>query len=238
MNAISVKAGYEPANKESNNGRVSGGASVTFNAGDFKLRASMTDATVVNASSLNGLALAIEKPDSFILGYKVSEKESKPQKVPLISYSFDFSFQFMNSIKVMEKPLNLKYTHNKPLHNIGDSKTILDGTLVFNSANNVSANHELGSGDCKLKYSYVHGGLTTLEPSYDTKNKSWDLAVSRKVYGDHVCKATYQMKSNVLGLEWSSTSKLDGSFKVSASLSLADKTLPKLAAESSLNFDI
>ncbi|XP_060173461.1 outer envelope pore protein 24, chloroplastic-like [Lycium barbarum] len=230
MNAISVKAGYELPKKEkkagydSNNGVVSGGASVTFNAGDFKLRASMTDATVLNAPSLDGLALAIEKPGSFIFDYKAPEK--------------DFRFQFMNSIKVMEKPLNLKYIHNTALHNIGDGKTILDGTLVFDSANKVSANHELGSIGCKLKYSYVHGGLTTLEPSYDTERNFWDLAVSHKIYGDHVCKATYQMESNDLGLEWSRTSKLDGSFKVSASLCLADKKLSKLAAESSWNFDI
>lgn len=53
-------------------------ATVAFNAGDVKLRASMTDATVVNGPSLNGLALAVEKPGFFIIDYNV------PKKVPLV----------------------------------------------------------------------------------------------------------------------------------------------------------
>lgn len=190
-----------------------------FNAGDFKIRASMTDATVINR---DGLALAVEKPGSFIFEYDVPNQ--------------DFKFQFMNSIKVLKKPLNLKYFHSR-----GEKKTTLDGTLVFDSANKLSVNHMLDSGGCKLKYSYVHGGLTTLEPSYDTTENSFDFAVSRKVYGDDVCTATYQTKSNNLGLEWSRNSKLGGSFKVSASLCLAEKELtklPKLTAETSWDFDI
>lgn len=54
-------------------------ATVAFNAGDVKLRASLTDATVVNGPSLNGLALAVEKPGFFIVDYNV------PKKVPLIA---------------------------------------------------------------------------------------------------------------------------------------------------------
>ncbi|KDO84516.1 hypothetical protein CISIN_1g028082mg [Citrus sinensis] len=119
-------------------------ATVAFNAGDVKLRASLTDATVVNGPSLNGLALAVEKPGFFIVDYNVPKK--------------DFRFQFMNSVRVADKPLNLTYIHGR-----GDNRTILEGTLVFDSANKVSANHVLGSGNCKLKYTYVHGGLTTFE---------------------------------------------------------------------------
>ena len=63
--------------------------------------------------------------------------------------------------------------------------------LVFDSANKVSANHVLGSGNCKLKYTYVHGGLTTFEPSYDFSKNSWDFAISRRVYGDDVFRAAY-----------------------------------------------
>ncbi|MCD7461012.1 Outer envelope pore protein 24B, chloroplastic [Datura stramonium] len=216
MMKASVKARYE-----TDKAAATGAATVAFNAGDFKLRASMTDATVVNGPSLNGLALAVEKPGSFIFDYNVPKK--------------DFRFQFMNSIRVLEKPLNLNYIHFR-----GDNRTILDGTLVFDSANKVSANHVLGSRGCKLKYSYVHGGLTTFEPSFDTTKNSWEFAVSRKVYGDGVCRATYQTTSKNLGLEWSRSSKLNGSFKVSASLCLADEELklPKLTAESSWDFDI
>lgn len=121
----------------------------------------------------------------------------------------------MNSIRVLEKPLNLNYIHFR-----GDNRTILDGTLVFDSANKVSANHVLGSRGCKLKYSYVHGGLTTFEPSYDTTKNSWDFTVSRKVYGDNVCRATYQTTSKNLGFEWSRSSKLNGSLKVQLGLSV------------------
>lgn len=215
MMKASLKAKYE-----TDKAAATGTATIAFNAGDFKLRASMTDATVVNGPSLNGLALAVEKPGSFIFDYNVPKK--------------DFRFQFMNSIRVLEKPLNLNYIHFR-----GDNRTILDGTLVFDSANKVSANHVLGSRGCKLKYSYVHGGLTTFEPSYDTTKNSWDFAVSRKVYGDDVCRATYQTTSKNLRFEWSRSSKLNGSFKVAASLCLADELkMPKLTAESSWDLDI
>ncbi|XP_060199647.1 outer envelope pore protein 24A, chloroplastic-like [Lycium barbarum] len=209
----SFKARYEPD-------KAAATATVAVNAGDFKLRASMTDATVVKGPSLNGLALAVEKPGKFIIDYNVPKK--------------DIRFQFMNSIKVLEKPLNLNYIH---FH--GDKRTILDGTLVFDSANKVSANHVMGSGSCKLKYTYVHGGITTFEPSYDTKKNAWDFMVSRKVYGDDVFRATYQTTSRNLGLEWSRSSKLNGSFKICASLCLLEESkIPKLTAETSWDFEM
>lgn len=209
----SFKARYEPDKAAAN-------ATVAFNAGDLKLRASMTDATVVKGPSLNGLALAVEKPGLFIVDYDVPKK--------------DIRFQFMNSIKVLEKPLNLNYIH---FH--GDKRTILDGTLVVDSANKVSANHVMGSGSCKLKYTYVHGGITTFEPIYDTAKNAWDFMVSRKVYGDDVFKATYQTTSKNLGLEWSRSSKLNGSFKICASLCLLEeRKIPKLSAETSWDFEM
>lgn len=115
----------------------------------------------------------------------------------------------MNTVRVAEKPVNLTYIHSK-----GDDRTILDGSLVLDPANKVSANHVLGTGNAKLKYTYVHGGLTTFEPSYHLGKNSWDFMVARKVYGDDLFRATYQTSSKNLGLEWSRTSKLNGSFKV------------------------
>lgn len=47
---------------------------LAFNAGDVKLRASMTDATLVNGPSLNGLGLAVDKPGSFTIDYNVPKK--------------------------------------------------------------------------------------------------------------------------------------------------------------------
>ncbi|KAK2988736.1 hypothetical protein RJ640_021001, partial [Escallonia rubra] len=177
------------------NDKTSAASSLVVNVGNVKLRASMTDATVVNGPSLSGLALAVEKPGFFIVDFNVPKK--------------DVRFQFMNTVRVLEKPLNLTYIHHR-----GDNRTILDGTLVFDSANKVSANHMLGSGNCKLKYSYLHRGLNTFEPSYDWAKNSWDFAVARKVYGDDVLKASYQTSSKALGLEWSRNSKFNGCFKV------------------------
>ncbi|KAL2521028.1 Outer envelope pore protein 24A [Forsythia ovata] len=209
----SFKTRYEPD-------KAAAAATVTANAGDFKLRASMTEATVINGPSLNGLSLALEKPGFFIIDYNVPKK--------------DFRFQFMNTIRVVDKPLNMTYIHSK-----GDNRTILDGTLVLDSTNKVSANHVLGTENSKLKYTYVHGGLTTFEPSYDLGKNAWDFTMSRRVYGDDVFRATYQTTSRNLGLEWSRSSKLNGAFKISASVNLADeRKMPKLSAETTWDFEM
>lgn len=121
----------------------------------------------------------------------------------------DFRFQFMNTVRVADKPLKMTYIHHR-----GDNRTILDGTLLLDSANKVSANHSLGSRNCKLKYTYVHGGVTTFEPCYDLAKDSWDFSVARKVYGVDVLKASYHTSSQLLGLEWSRDSKENGCFKV------------------------
>ncbi|GAU15319.1 hypothetical protein TSUD_03880 [Trifolium subterraneum] len=195
-------------------------ASVAFNAGDLKLRASATDFAFINGLALSGLSLAVEKPGSFSIDYNVDKK--------------DFRFMYMNTVRVAEKPLNLAYTHSK-----GDNRTILDGTLVWDPSNKVSANHVVGSGNCKLKYSYVHKGLTTIEPSYDVVKNSWDFAVSRRVNDDNSLKATYQTSSNLLGFEWLRNSKTHGCFKVVASVNLAEeRKIPKIIAETTLNFEI
>ncbi|OWM75080.1 outer envelope pore protein 24A, chloroplastic-like [Punica granatum] len=195
-------------------------ATLGVSAGDVKLRASLTDATIVNGPSLNGLALAVEKPGSFIIDYNVPKN--------------DYRFQFMNTVKVVNKPLNLTYIHGK-----GDNLTIVEGSFVFDPANKVSANYILGSSNCKLKYTYVHRARTTFEPSYDTGRSSWDFAMSQKVFDDDVLKATYQPLTKALGLEWSRNSKLNGCFKISASLNLEEELkMPKLIAETTWNLDL
>ncbi|GLT45883.1 hypothetical protein SLA2020_196820 [Shorea laevis] len=208
-----LKGRYDPV-------RFSGAATLAAGLGDVKLSATITDATVVKGPSLNGLSLAVEKPGFFIIDYNVPKK--------------DVRFHFMNTIKVAEKPLNVTYIHSR-----GDNRTTLDGTFVFDSANKVSANYMVGTGNCKVKYSYTHGGATTFEPCYDFGKNSWDFSVARKVYGDDVFKAMYQTSSKHLGLEWSSSSKLNGSFKVLASFNLADESIvPKLSAETAWNFEM
>ncbi|KAI3922320.1 hypothetical protein MKX01_006009 [Papaver californicum] len=132
----------------------------------------------------------------------------KSSAVGTVAFNADVSFRFMNTVRVMEIPLSLTYVHGQ-----GDNRTMLDGTLVFDNANKVSANYMFGSGNCKLKYSYVHGGVRTFEPCYDVSKNTWDFPMSQKVYGDDVFKATYQTSSKNLGLEWSRNSKINGTFK-------------------------
>ncbi|GLT92147.1 hypothetical protein SLE2022_099990 [Rubroshorea leprosula] len=207
-----LKGRYDPD-------KSSSAASLAGGIGDVKLRATVTDATVVKGPSLNGLTLALEKPGFFIIDYDVPKK--------------DVRFQFMNTIRVAEKPLNLTYIHSR-----GDNRTILDGALVFDSANKVSANYMVGTGNCKVKYTYTHGGVTTFEPCYDFGKDSWDFSIARKVYGDDVFKAIYQTSNQHLGLEWSRNSKLNG-FKILASFNLSEESIvPKLSAETTWNLEM
>ncbi|XP_020203129.1 outer envelope pore protein 24, chloroplastic isoform X2 [Cajanus cajan] len=195
-------------------------ATAAVNAGDVKFRASVTEATFINGPSLTGLSLAVEKPGSFIVDYNVPKK--------------DFRFQFMNTVRVRERPLNLTYAHN-----FSDNRTVLDGTFVYDPANKFSANYALDSGNCKLKYTYVHKGLTTFEPTYDVAKNTWDFAVSQRVYGDDTLRATYQTSTRVLGLEWSRMSKHPAGFKIVASVNLAEELkAPKVVAETSWNFEM
>ncbi|KAK5823852.1 outer envelope pore protein 24A, chloroplastic-like [Gossypium arboreum] len=201
------------------NEKNTAGATLVVNAGDVKLRASVSDATFVDGPSLNGLTLAVEKPGFFIVDYDVPKK--------------DFRFQFMNTVRVAEMPLELTYSHSR-----GDNRTAVEGAFMFDSANTVSANYVLGTRNCKLKYSYVHGGDTTFEQCYDWGKMAWDFAISRRVYDD-VFKATYQTSNSDLALEWSRNSKFNGTFKISAYMNLAEESKnPKIIAESSWDLEI
>lgn len=68
-----MKASFK-AKYDADKATAASAVTVAFNAGDVKLRASMTDATVVNGPCLNGLALAVEKPGSFTIDYNVPKK--------------------------------------------------------------------------------------------------------------------------------------------------------------------
>ncbi|WOL13048.1 outer envelope pore protein 24, chloroplastic [Canna indica] len=197
-------------------------ATLSTQAGDARIKASITDATFASGPSLDGLVLSIEKPGAFIFDYTVPKK--------------DVRFQFMNSFKVVDKTLNLTYTHARAAN-----RTTVDGSLVFNPTNKVSASHVFGSGNCKVKYWYAHGELrrTVLEPSYDVANNAWDFAMTRKFEGGDSLKATYQATTKNLGLEWNRDSKENGTFKVSASFNLAEEQkYPKLMIESTWNCEI
>jgi hypothetical protein len=196
-------------------------ATLSFNVGDCKLKVSATDATFTKAGieTLNGVSLALDKPGSFSINY-----------IP----KNDVRFHFMNTIRIADKPLNLSYMHMK-----NANRTVVDGTFVVDSANKLSASHTVGTRSCKMKYTYVLQGLTTFEQSYDLDKSVWDFAISRKVYDDDMFRATYQTSSQVLGLDWTRSSKWNGNFKIAASVNLSEEQKqPKLKVETTWNFDL
>ncbi|KDP21239.1 hypothetical protein JCGZ_21710 [Jatropha curcas] len=198
-------------------------ATVTANAGDLRLRAVLGNAVLGNGSTVDvdDFSLSVEKPGSFIVEYDVPNQ--------------DVRFQFMNTVNLLEKQLNWTYTHSR-----SGNRMVLDGTLIFDPANKLSANYELGSRNCKLKYSYLHRGVTAVEPGYDFARNSWDLAVSHRFDSDLI-RVSYETISKNLGIEWLWRSLLnkDGGIKISASLNLGEGLhVPKITAESSWNFEM
>jgi hypothetical protein len=150
----------------------------------------------------------------------------------------DVRFQFMNSAVVLDKRVSLTYTHSTSLAPVAPkpaipapattpspappkpapppSRTALDLAVAFDPANKVSVSHALGSGGCRVKYSYAHGAgrLTTVEPTFDTAKNAWEFAVARRFDGGDAVRGTYQASTKQLGLEWTRSSSIGGSFKV------------------------
>ncbi|KAL6638296.1 hypothetical protein ACP70R_025868 [Stipagrostis hirtigluma subsp. patula] len=202
-------------------------------AGDLRLKASATEAAFSNGPSLRGLTLTLEKPGAFLVDLKPHTK--------------DVRFQFMNSALVLDKRVSLTYTHSTSLAPAAapaaapPSRTALDCAVTFDAANKVSFSHALGSGGCRLKYTYAHGAdrLTTIEPVFDTNKNAWEFAVTKKFEGGVAVKGTYHASTKLLGLEWTRDSKSGGSFKIATSFDLSDQSkAPKLIAESTWNYEI
>ncbi|KAL0360696.1 UNVERIFIED_CONTAM: Outer envelope pore protein 24, chloroplastic [Sesamum radiatum] len=214
----SLTAKYQPE-------KASAAATISFVVRDFMLRASISDAVVVNGPSLNGLSLTLEKPRCFAIDYDVPKK--------------DYEFKSFHNLLLGGKPLNLSYTRTKSDAIQGDARTILAGSLVMDLANKVSVNHVPEAGIMKLGYTYEYGGSTTFEPSYDVLKNSFELAVSHRVHEDNVLRATFDTSSKTLGVELSQRSKLNGSLKILASFNLADEQkMPKLYAETTWDFEM
>lgn len=220
-------------------------------AGDLRLRASATDAAFAAGPSLDGLTLTLEKPGAFLLDLK--------------PHNQDVRFQFMNSATVLDKRVSLTYTHSTSLAPAAPkpaipapasgaapapapaprgpppSRTALDLSVAFDPANKVSVSHALGGGGCRVKYTYAHGAgrLTTIEPVYDTAKNAWEFTVARKFEGGDSVRGTYQANTKQLGLEWTRSSSIGGSFKVATTFDLSDQSkAPKLVAESTWNYEI
>ncbi|KAJ9540859.1 hypothetical protein OSB04_027365 [Centaurea solstitialis] len=191
MIKASFRGGYDADHSDAS-------ATVVVNTGGgINLRASTTGDTFVNGPSLNGVTLSLENPGFFNVDYNVQKK--------------DVRFQFMNTVCVNEKPLHLTYTHS-----LADDRTALDGTLFLDSSHKVSANYGVESGNCKVKYSYAHGGVMTIEPCYDFAENSWDLAVSRRIYDGSVVRGSYNSSTRVLGVDWKMNSFTSGNIKVTS----------------------
>ncbi|KAH9709344.1 Outer envelope pore protein 24A [Citrus sinensis] len=153
---------------------------VAADAGELKLRAYVIAGPALNASDLS---FSVEKPGSFLVDFDVPQKNVR--------------FQFMNTARILEKQLYMTYTHMT-----GENRTILDGTLLLDPTNKISANYVLDSRNLKLRYSYVHRGMATFEPCYDFGKNSWELAVSKTVFDGDVIRASYDKSRKVLDLGW------------------------------------
>ncbi|KAM6570947.1 hypothetical protein CsatA_015027 [Cannabis sativa] len=80
------------------------------------------------------------------------------------------------SVNVLNKQLNLTYNHTRAAN-----QTALDATLLIDLTNKLLGSYGFGSGDCKLKYNYVYGGLRTFEPCYEFTKNFWDKTVSQRI---------------------------------------------------------
>ncbi|KAL9241755.1 hypothetical protein vseg_015825 [Gypsophila vaccaria] len=196
-------------------------ANLTVNTSDFKLQASISEATFDVGPTVSSLVLSLEKPASFSIEYNIPNQ--------------DLKFQFTNKGNFYDNEVTTKYTHW-----IKDNKIALDGTLSLNSKNKLSTNYEIGTKNCKFKYSYYKGdGGTIFEPSYDLSNNSWNFSLCQRFSENKLVKTSFETCTNVLGFEWSQTSTSHGSFKVLASLNLGERlTIPKVCAESTWNINM
>ncbi|RRT66448.1 hypothetical protein BHE74_00054329 [Ensete ventricosum] len=189
-------------------GKASTILSVNTNVGDAKLKASVTNALVVNTASYSPtkLSFTLEKPDSFSVVYSSKHDANLRSDDPP-----DVKFKFMNAIKVMEKTVELQYTHE-----LRDKKTAVEGSVALNPRNKVAVSHVLGSRDYKVQYKYEHGERrrTVVEPSYEVAANAWGLDVSSKFEGGDAVKASYRTAAKTVELEWSRNSKVNGTFKV------------------------
>lgn len=214
MASASITTRYDAATNQ-----TYAAGTLTFDNSDLNLTAAVADTSTLLSGGVSLKSIALEKPDSFSIDYNVSDR--------------DVRFQFINSFEVLKKPVHFRYSHARAYN-----YTSLGGKLELDSANTVTGKYDFGSGDSKLKYSYSHKGLTTVEPGYNFGRNAWKLAVSQKFNGADVVKASYKSDKKVLGVDFVKNSG-DGSFKVSASLNLAEKlTFPDVHAQSTWNFNM
>ncbi|KAK1357556.1 Outer envelope pore protein 24, chloroplastic [Heracleum sosnowskyi] len=214
MASASITTRYDAAEN-----KTYAAGTLAFDNSDLNLTAAVADTSTLLSGGVSLQSIALEKPNSFSINYNVPER--------------DVRFQFIKSCNVLKKPVQLRYLHAR-----APNYTSIGSKFELDSANTVSSKYDFGAGDSKIKYSYSHKGLTMVEPGYNFGTKAWKLAVSHKFNGDDVVKASYKSDQKVLGVDIVKNSG-DQSFKVSASLNLAEKlTFPTVHAQSTWNFNI
>lgn len=102
----------------------------------------------------------------------------------------------MDMVSLFRKQLNLTYTRLW-----GENRTLVDGMLMLSPSHRLSATHAFGSRNCNLRYSFVHKGMTTFEPSYDLASNSWNVSMSTRVLDGDLVRASYQTSDRILDLE-------------------------------------
>ncbi|XP_038978632.1 outer envelope pore protein 24, chloroplastic-like [Phoenix dactylifera] len=196
---------------------------VDTKVGDVKLKASVPDFVVADGRpSLSSLlSFALEKPGSFSIDY---------------SHKNDVKFKFMNSVKVLEKAVDLTYTHARK-----ENRTAVEGAVALDASNKIAVSNVLGTEEWKVRYTYAHGALrrTVIEPCYDVKANAWDVAVTRKFERGNAVKATFRTSSRSVDLEWTGDIPLNTTIKISGSINMAEKiAVPKLTAETTWSYEI
>nr|XP_024385265.1 outer envelope pore protein 24B, chloroplastic-like isoform X2 [Physcomitrium patens] len=141
-------------------------------------------------------------------------------------------FQFMAGAQIAQKPLKLTYIHAQKRNT-----TLLEGSLSLDARNKVTGAYSFNTHKGSLKYTYVHGSGTTLEPSYDFGTEAWHFTAFKKVSQHDTARCGFDAHHNTVGLEWTRDSKEYGQFKIMATVPTDTSKTLKLVAEKTWSVD-
>lgn len=195
-------------------------ATVIIPVGDVKLKSTCADTTFAPGEgvSLRGVAFGVEKPGAFMIDYDMHTQAPR--------------FQFMAGAQIAQKPLKLTYIHAQKRNT-----TLLEGSLSLDARNKVTGAYSFNTHKGSLKYTYVHGSGTTLEPSYDFGTEAWHFTAFKKVSQHDTARCGFDAHHNTVGLEWTRDSKEYGQFKIMATVPTDTSKTLKLVAEKTWSVD-
>eukprot|EP00245_Coleochaete_scutata_P010844 TRINITY_DN3916_c0_g3_i1.p1 TRINITY_DN3916_c0_g3~~TRINITY_DN3916_c0_g3_i1.p1 ORF type:complete len:214 (+),score=45.26 TRINITY_DN3916_c0_g3_i1:101-742(+) len=192
MTKTSLKAKYD-------SGSNSASSTIHVSVDDIRIKATCSDSSLKSGGKLTGVGIGIDKPGAFSLDYELADKAAK--------------FQFSSSATIAAKPVKLTYNHQHK-----KNLTTLEGTLILDAKNKVTGKYNLKTEKPHLKYSYIHGGNTILEPAYDFEKDSWAFNITHKASSRDTYKASYNSFSKKVGLEWARSPVDTGAFRIEAVL--------------------